>query len=89
VSRPLTHLLKREAFSWTVEADVAFTALKQALTTGPTLQLPDFTASFIVNCDASSSGFGAVLHQDAGPIAYYSRPVAPQHAKNWQPTSAS
>jgi hypothetical protein len=21
------------------------------------------------------------LHHDAGPIAYYSRPVAPQHAK--------
>jgi hypothetical protein len=35
----------------------------------------------IVNCDAFGSGFGAVLHHDAGPIAYYSRPVAPQHAK--------
>jgi hypothetical protein len=44
VARPLTQLLKREAFSWTTEADAAFTALKQTLTTGPTLQLPDFTA---------------------------------------------
>lgn len=29
----------------------------------------------------SGSGFGAVLHQDGGPIAFCSRPVAPKHAK--------
>jgi hypothetical protein len=81
VARPLTQLLKWEAFMWTPAADEAFSALKRAPTTGPTLQLPDFTAPFIVNCDASGSGFGAVLHQDAGPIAFYSRLVVPQHAK--------
>jgi hypothetical protein len=84
VARPLTQLLKREAFTWTADtdADAAFAALKRALTTtGPTLQLPDFSALFIVNYDASGSGFGAVLHQDGGPIAFYSRSVAPQHAK--------
>jgi hypothetical protein len=81
VARPLTQLLKREAFAWTADADTAFTTLKRALTRGPTLQLPDFSNPFIVNCDASGSGFGAVLHQDGGPIAFYSRPVAPQHAK--------
>jgi hypothetical protein len=77
VARPLTQLLKREAFSWSPAAEEAFQALKTALASGPTLQLPDFDAPFIVNCDASGSGFGAVLHQDGGPIAYYSRPVAP------------
>jgi hypothetical protein len=40
-----------------------------------------FVVPFIVNCDASGSGSDAVLHQDAGPIAFYSRPVAPQYAK--------
>jgi hypothetical protein len=66
VARPLTQLLKREAFSWSPAAEEAFQALKTALASGPTLQLPDFDAPFIVNCDASGSGFGAVLHQDGG-----------------------
>ena len=66
---------------WDTTADQAFDALKQALIAGPTLQLPDFDAAFIVNCDVSGTGFGAVLHQDGGPIAFNSRPIAPQHAK--------
>jgi hypothetical protein len=66
---------------WSPGANDAFLALKQALTSRSTLQLPDFDVSFIVNYDASGSGLGAVLHQDAGPIAFYSRPVASQHAK--------
>jgi hypothetical protein len=51
------------------------------LTTALVLQLLNFDKPFIVNCDASGTGFGAVLHQEAGPIAFYSRPVAPQHSK--------
>jgi hypothetical protein len=34
-----------------------------------------------MDCDASGAGFGAVLHQQDGPIAFYSRAIAPQHAK--------
>lgn len=59
----------------------AFLALKQTLVEGPVLQLPHFDDIFIVNCDASGTGFGVVLHQDREPIAFYSRPIAPQHAK--------
>jgi len=78
---PLTALLKKEAFIWSPLATEAFVKLKNALTSGPALQLPDFTTGFIVDCDASGSGFGAVLHQDGGPIAFFSRAVAPHHAK--------
>jgi hypothetical protein len=81
VALPFTRLLKKEAFSWLLEADTAFCTLKTAMTEGHVLQLPDFNRPFVVNCDASGSGFSAVLHQDDGPIAFYSRPVAPQHAK--------
>ena len=45
------------------------------------LQLPDFDKPFVVDCDASGSGFGAVLHQLDGPIAFYSKTVAPRHMK--------
>jgi hypothetical protein len=81
IAGPLTQLLKKEAFAWSPEATTAFTTLKQVLTTDPVLQLPDFDKPFIVNCDTSGTGFGAVLHQEAGPIAFYSQPVAPQHSK--------
>jgi hypothetical protein len=49
--------------------------LKQVLVIGPMLLLSDFNATFIINCDTSGIGFGVVLHQDGGPIAFYSRPI--------------
>jgi hypothetical protein len=67
IAAPLTRLLRKEAFAWTPEAAEAFAALKRALSTGPVLQMPDFSRQFIVDCDASGTGFGAVLHQGEGP----------------------
>ena len=66
IAAPLTRLLCKEAFAWTEEAAEAFAALKQALSTGPVLQMPDFERQFVVDCDASGTGFGAVLHQGSG-----------------------
>ncbi|XP_066323435.1 uncharacterized mitochondrial protein AtMg00860-like [Miscanthus floridulus] len=62
IAAPLTHLLRKDAFAWSDEADMAFQALKRALSTCPILQMPDFTKQFTVDCDASSAGFGVVLH---------------------------
>jgi hypothetical protein len=81
IATPLTTLLRKEGYRWSVDAERAFRALQQALTSAPVLQLLDFNRDFIVECDASSFGFGAVLHQGAGPIAFYSKPIAPRHAK--------
>jgi hypothetical protein len=43
--------------------------------------LPDFTKPFDVDCDASGSGFGAILHEGCESITFFSRTMSPHHAK--------
>jgi hypothetical protein len=79
IAAPLSGLLKKEGFSWDDATAAAFAALKAAVPSAPVLAMADFTKLFIVECDASTSGFGAVLVQDGHPVAFFSRPVAPRH----------
>jgi hypothetical protein len=81
IAAPLTRLLQRDAFAWDDEADAAFLSLKGALTMGLVLQMPNFDRVFTVDSDASGAGFGAVLHQGAGPLAFFSRLFAARHLK--------
>jgi hypothetical protein len=79
IAAPLTALLRKEGFSWGEEVETVFNAIKTAVTTVPVLGLPDFTKPFVVECDASTYGFGAMLLQEQHPLAFFSRPVAPRH----------
>jgi hypothetical protein len=72
LARPLTNLLKKGNFQWTVEAGDAFNLLKQTMTTTPTLAMSNFNDSFIIETDASGDGIGAVLTQQGRPIAFMS-----------------
>ena len=73
IATPQTSLLKKDAFGWNEAANDAFEQLKITVSWPPVLALPNFTKSFVVECDASSYGIGVVLMQDSRPIAYYSQ----------------
>lgn len=72
-------MLKKDSFIWTLHAMAAFHKLKETVTTGPVLSLPDIAQKFVLECDAFTKGIGAVLMQRGKPIAYFSQAL---HGRN-------
>ncbi|GJT77052.1 putative reverse transcriptase domain-containing protein [Tanacetum coccineum] len=62
--------------------EAAFQLLKQKLYSAPILALPEGSENFVVYCDASHKGLGAVLMQREKVIAYASRQLMVQE-KNY------
>ncbi|GJU94046.1 putative reverse transcriptase domain-containing protein [Tanacetum coccineum] len=73
---------KNQKFDWGEEQEEAFQLLKQKLCAAPILALPEGSEDFVVYCDASIKGLGAVLMQRMKVIAYASRQLK-IHEKNY------
>nr|GEY25690.1 retrotransposon protein, putative, Ty3-gypsy subclass [Tanacetum cinerariifolium] len=70
----LCHVIDNKGVHVTIkEEDEAFQALKEKLCNAPILALPEGIEDFVVYCDASLKGFGAVLMQREKLIAYASK----------------
>ena len=78
ITAPLTSLLCKDAFEWTIESQEAFNKLKSAMSNTPVLALPDFSKPFVVETDASGTAMGAVLTQAGHPLAFFSKNFAPK-----------
>ncbi|GJV75105.1 putative reverse transcriptase domain-containing protein [Tanacetum coccineum] len=82
IIRPMTKLTQKSVkFEWGEKAEAAFQLLKQKLCSVPILALPEGSKNFVVYCDASHKGLGAVLMHREKVIAYASRQLK-VHEKN-------
>ncbi|GKE02266.1 putative reverse transcriptase domain-containing protein [Tanacetum coccineum] len=73
---------KKVAFEWGDKQEADFQTLKHKLCSVPILALPQGVENFIVYCNASHKGLGAVLMQNEKVIAYASRQLK-IHEKNY------
>lgn len=77
IAEPLTQLTRKDEFHWSDKATLAFTSLKRAMATLPTLALPNFPIPFVIETDASGTGLEAVLTQKQRPLAFFSQKLSP------------
>ncbi|GJT19678.1 hypothetical protein Tco_0878384 [Tanacetum coccineum] len=83
IARPMTKLTQKSVkFDWEEKTEAAFQLLKQKLCSTPILALPEGSENFVVYCDASHKGLGAVLMQRERVIAYAFRQLR-VHEKNY------
>ncbi|GJZ86293.1 putative reverse transcriptase domain-containing protein [Tanacetum coccineum] len=83
IAKSITKLTQKGVkFDWGDKQEAVFQFIKQKLCSAPILALPEGSKDFIVYCDASIKGLGAVLMQREKVIAYASRQLK-IHEKNY------
>jgi hypothetical protein len=76
IATPLTGLLKNKSFTWTPVAAQSFQTLKIIMCTNLFLSLLNFTNTFVLECDASGKGIGAILMQEGRPLAFNNKKLS-------------
>jgi hypothetical protein len=76
IAEPLIVLLKKNSFTWTPVAAQYFQTLKMAMCTTLVLTLPDFTKTFVLECDAFGKGIVTVLMKEGRPLAFSSKQLS-------------
>ncbi|GJT39849.1 putative reverse transcriptase domain-containing protein [Tanacetum coccineum] len=83
IAKSMTKITQKGVkFDWGDKEEAAFQLIKQKLCSAPILALPEGSEDFMVYCDASHKGLGAVLMQREKVIAYASRQLK-IHEKNY------
>ncbi|GJW22253.1 putative reverse transcriptase domain-containing protein [Tanacetum coccineum] len=83
IAKSMTKLTQKGIkFDWGEKEEKAFQLIKQKLCSAPILAFPEGSKDFVVYCDASHKGLGAVLMQREKVIAYASRQLK-VHEKNY------
>ena len=73
---------KNMKFEWTDACEQSFQELRKRLVMAPILTILEGEDGFVIYCDASSQGLGAVLMQHARVIAYASHQLK-DYEKNY------
>ncbi|GJU38203.1 putative reverse transcriptase domain-containing protein [Tanacetum coccineum] len=83
IAKPMTKLTQKGIkFDWGEKEENAFQLIKQKFCSAPILALPEGSEGFVVYCDASRKGLGAVLMHERKVFAYASRQLK-IHEKNY------
>ncbi|GJR71699.1 putative reverse transcriptase domain-containing protein [Tanacetum coccineum] len=83
IAKSMTKLAQKSVkFEWGDKEEATFQLLKQKLCSAPNLALQEGTKNFMVYCDASHKGLGAILMQKEKVIPYASRQLK-IHEKNY------
>ncbi|GKG33767.1 putative reverse transcriptase domain-containing protein, partial [Tanacetum coccineum] len=83
IAKSMTKLTQKGIkFDWGEKEENSFQLIKQKLCSAPILSLLEGSEDFVVYCNASHKGLGAVLMQREKVIAYASRQLK-VHLKNY------
>ena len=92
ISQPLNKLTSENVpFQWDDSCEIAFSVLKQKLSSKPVLSFPKLGEPFVVEVDASNHAVGGVLSQVGNddclhPVVYFSTALQSSQ-KNWSATT--